>query len=168
MLYVGSFTSPNVLALVPPEDDRDIRYVRGGAPAFPDLSGLPIVKPPWGRITAIDMHTGEHAWMRANGPTPDNVLNNAALEGLDLPETGRATRPMLLATRTLLFGTDGWGGTPVLRAYDKATGAEIASVDLPGASSGLPMSYAINGRQFVVLPVAGERGAELVALTLPD
>jgi quinoprotein glucose dehydrogenase len=75
---------------------------------------------------------------------------------------------MLLATKTLLFGTDGWGGTPVLRAYDKATGAEIAAIDLPGMSGGLPMSYAIGGRQFIALPVAGERGAELVALALPN
>lgn len=168
MLYVGSFTSPWMLSLVPPDDDRDIRYIRGGAPAYPDLAGLPIVKPPWGRITAVDMNTGEHAWMRPNGPTPENVLSNPALEGIEIPETGRATRAMLLATKTLLFGTDGWGGTPVLRAYDKATGDEIASIDLPGASSGLPMSYAINGRQYLVLPVAGERGGELVALTLPD
>ncbi len=96
------------------------------------------------------------------------MLSNPALEGVEIPETGRATRAMVLATKTLLFGTDGWGGTPVLRAYDKATGEDVAAVDLPGASSGLPMTYAINGKQYLVLPVAGERGGELVALTLPD
>lgn len=126
------------------------------------------MKPPWGRITAINMHTGEHVWMRANGPTPDDVRNNPALAGVDIPETGRATRAMLLATKTLLFGTDGWGGTPVLRAYDKATGEEIAAIELPGASGGLPMTYAIDGQQYIALPVAGEYGAELVALRLPN
>ncbi len=168
MLYIGSYTNANVLALIPSDEGSDIRYVRGGGGELPWLSGLPIVKPPWGRITAIDMNTGEHVWMRANGPTPEDVANNPALEGVDVPATGRATRAMLLATRTLLFGTDGWGGTPVLRAYDKATGEELAAIDLPGASSGLPMSYALGGRQYLALPVAGERGAELVALTLPD
>jgi glucose dehydrogenase len=114
------------------------------------------------------MNTGEHVWMRANGPTPDDVASNPALAGVDIPETGRATRAMLLTTKTLLFETDGWGGTPVLRAFDKATGADIAAVDLPGASSGLPISYALNGKQYIVLPVAGEHGAELVALSLPN
>ncbi len=75
---------------------------------------------------------------------------------------------MLLATKTLLFGSDGWGGTPYLRAYNKATGELIAEIELPGASSGLPMSYAIDGKQYVALPVRGDRGGELVALSLPD
>ena len=168
MLYVGSFTNPIVLALEPPDDDSDITYVRGGGAELPWLSGLPIVKPPWGRITAIDMHSGEHAWMRPNSPTPDNVLNNPALAGVAIPATGRGTRAMLLATKSLLFGTDGWGGTPFLRAYDKATGELIAAIEIPGASSGLPMSYAIDGKQYIALPVAGARGAELIALALPD
>ena len=167
MLYIGSFTNTNVLALVPSEETSDIRYVRGGGAELPWLSGLPVVKPPWGRITAIDMNTGEHAWMRPNSPTPDNVLNNPALEGIDIPETGRATRAMLLTTKTLLLGTDGWGGTPVLRAYDKATGEQIAEVDLPGASSGLMMTYEIDGKQYIAMPVAGDNGGELIALTLP-
>lgn len=168
MLYVGSATKPYVLALEPPDDDRDITYVTGGGAELPWLSGLPIVKPPWGRITAINMHTGEHEWMRPNSPTPEDVLNNPALEGIGIPETGRPTRAMLLATRTLLFGTDGMGGTPYLRVYDKATGEIITEIELPGASSGLPMSYEINGRQYIALAVSGERGAELVALTLPE
>ena len=75
---------------------------------------------------------------------------------------------MLLATMTLLFATDGWGGTPVLRAYDKATGEEIAAIELPGPSGGLPMSYAVDGRQFIAISVAGARGAELVVLALPN
>ena len=167
MLYIGSFTNPSVFALTAEPELSDIRFIAGGGGELPWLNGLPIVKPPWGRITAIDMHTGEHAWMIPNGPTPDEVANNTALAGLDIRPTGRATRAMLLATKTLLFGTDGWGGTPVLRAYDKATGEEIAAIDLPRASGGLPMSYAVDGRQFIAISLAGERGAELVALALP-
>lgn len=168
MLYIGSYTQANVWALRSDPERSDMRYIGGGGGELPWLSGLPLTKPPWGRITAIDMNTGEHVWMRANGPTPDEVVNNPALAGVEIPPTGRATRAMLLATKTLLFGTDGWGGTPVLRAYDKATGEELAAIDLPGASSGLPMSYAINGRQYIALPVAGEHGGELIALSLPD
>jgi quinoprotein glucose dehydrogenase len=168
MLYIGSFTNPAVFALTAEPDFTDVRYIAGGGGELPWLNGLPIVKPPWGRITAIDMNTGEHAWMIPNDPTPAEVINNPALAGISLPRTGRTTRAMLLATKTLLFGTDGWGGTPILRVYDKATGEEIAAIDLPGASGGLPMSYAVDGRQFIAISVAGERGAELVALALPE
>ena len=168
MLYVGSYTVATVMALQADPDFSDVRYITGGGAELPWLSGLPLAKPPWGRITAIDMNSGEHAWMVANGPTPDEVASNPALAGVDIPPTGRATRAMLLATKTLLFGTDGWGGSPVLRAYDKATGQEIAAIELPGMSGGLPMTYAVDGRQFIALAVAGERGAELVALALPE
>jgi len=135
---------------------------------LPWLSGLPLAKPPWGRITAIDMHRGEHVWQVANGPTPAEVVNNPALAGVEIPPTGRPTRAMLLATKTLLFTTDGWGGSPVLRVLDKATGNELAAIDLPGTSSSLPMSYAVDGRQFVVLSGTGQRGGEIVALALPE
>ncbi len=168
ILYVGSYTQATVMALQPEPDFSDIRYITGGAGELPWLSGLPLAKPPWGRITAIDMHAGEHLWQVPNGPTPDDVANNPALAGIEIPATGRATRAMLLATKSLLFATDGWGGTPVLRALDKSTGATLAEIDLPGMSSSLPMSYAINGKQYVVISVAGERGAEIVALALRD
>jgi quinoprotein glucose dehydrogenase len=168
ILYVGSYTVATVMALESVPEFSDIRYITGGGAQLPWLSGLPLAKPPWGRITAINMHTGEHEWMIPNGPTPEDVVNNPALAGVEIPPTGRATRAMLLATKTLLFGTDGWGGTPVLRAYDKATGEEVAAIDLPGMSGGLPMSYSIDGRQFIAIAVAGERGAELVALALPE
>jgi glucose dehydrogenase len=168
VLYVGSFTQPNVWAVESVPDFTDIRYISGGGGELPWLEGLPIVKPPWGRITAIDMNAGEHLWQIPNGPTPEEVSANPALEGVDIPPTGRATRAMLLATKTLLFSTEGWGGSPVLRAHDKATGEVIAEIDLPGGSGGLPMSYAIDGKQYIVISTAGERGGEIVALALPD
>src|SRR5690606_17075000 len=168
ILYVGSYTLTSVMALEPAPAGSDIRYIAGGGGEIPWLSGLPPVKPPWGRITAIDMNRGEHAWQIPNGPTPPEVLNNPALRGVELPPTGRATRAPTLGTKTLLFSAEGWGGSPVLRAHDKATGEVLAEIPLPGAVGGLPMTYAIDGKQYIAMSVAGERGAELVALTLPD
>ncbi|HEX7080950.1 MAG TPA: pyrroloquinoline quinone-dependent dehydrogenase [Gammaproteobacteria bacterium] len=168
VLYVGSYTVPSVMALVAEPDVSDVRYITGGAGELPWLDGLPIVKPPWGRITAIDMNAGEHLFVISNGPTPPEIANHPALAGLDLPPTGRATRAVTLVTKTLLFTAEGWGGSPVLRAHDKATGEVLAEIELPGAVGGLPMTYAIDGRQFIVMSVDGERGAELVALALPE
>jgi quinoprotein glucose dehydrogenase len=167
LLYVGSQTKANVMALVPSGDFSDVPYISGGAGRLPWLNGLPLVKPPWGRITAIDMNTGERRWSIPNGPTPQNVASNPALAGVDLPRTGHQSRAVLLTTKTLLFSADGWGGTPVLRVLDKASGAIVARIDLPGVASGVPMSYAVDGRQFVALSVAGSAGPELVALALP-
>ncbi len=166
-LFVGSRTVPAVYALRPDPDFTDIRYVFA-AGQVPEPLGLPLIKPPWGRITAIDMNTGEHVWMVPNGRTPERVANNPALAGIDIPPTGKPARAMLLVTKTLLFAGEGIGGDPVLRALDKATGETIAEIELPGETSGLPMTYMIDGRQYVVVSVAGEGQAELVALALPN
>jgi quinoprotein glucose dehydrogenase len=168
ILYVGSFTRAQVMALQAEPDFSDIRYITGGGGELPWLEGLPLVKPPYGRITAIDMNAGEHVWQIANGPTPDEIANNPALAGVNIPPTGVPTRAPTLVTKSLLFAAEGWGGRPYLRAHDKATGEVLAEFELPGAVGGLPMTYAIDGRQYIVMSVAGERGAELVALTLPD
>jgi quinoprotein glucose dehydrogenase len=167
MLYVGSQTNLSVFAVRPGTPERtDIRYVFVNG-AAPSPLGLPLVKPPWGRITAIDMNTGEHAWMVPNGATPEDVANHRALAGIDIPPTGKASRAVLLVTKTLLFAGEGYGGDPVLRALDKATGRTIAEFELPGAASGKPMTYMVDGRQFVVLAVGREGPAELVAFALP-
>ncbi|HEY8519666.1 MAG TPA: pyrroloquinoline quinone-dependent dehydrogenase [Gammaproteobacteria bacterium] len=167
VLYVGSYTMATVMALEPAPEGSDIRYVAGGGGEIPWLSGLPLVKPPWGRITAIDMSRGEILWQIPNGPTPKEVAENPALAGVELPPTGRATRAPTLVTKTLLFSAEGWGGSAVLRAHDKATGEVLAEIALPGAVGNVPMTYAIDGKQYIVMSVAGERGAELVALALP-
>jgi quinoprotein glucose dehydrogenase len=112
------------------------------------------------------MNKGEILWQRASGPTPKAVAENPALEGLDIPDTGTATRPVTLVTKTLLFTADGWGATPVLHARDKATGEIVAQVPVPGAVGGRPMTYMLDGKQYIVLSVAGANGAEIVALTL--
>jgi len=100
----------------------DVPYVYGGGRP-PQVGGLSLIKPPYGRITAIDMKTGHHAWMIANADTPDAIRNNPALAGVASPRTGVVSRAGLLATKTLLFAGEGLTGSPVFRAHDKATGA---------------------------------------------
>jgi quinoprotein glucose dehydrogenase len=129
---------------------------------------LPLFKPPYSRITAIDMNTGEHVWMVANGDTPEDVENNPALAGVDIPRTGKMTRAALLVTKTLLFAGEGWGGDPILRAHDKRTGEILAEIELPGAVGGKPMTYMLDGRQYVVVAVGRPNPSELVALALPE
>ncbi len=167
LLFVGSATDPALLALNPDPELSDLRYVFSRT-LLRGPQRLPLVKPPWGRITAIDLNTGDHVWMIANGDTPESVRNHPALEGVDVPRTGKATRAGLLVTSTLLFAGEGWGGDPVLRAHDKRTGEIIAELELPASQTGLPMTYMSAGKQYVVLSVGG-RGqlAELVALALP-
>src|SRR5262245_31949131 len=165
MLYVASQTSLTVFAVNPAGERSDIRYlfVNGEAPR---PMGLPLVKPPYGRITAIDMNSGEHRWMAVNGDTPDDIKSNPALAGVRIPPTGKASRAVLLVTKTLLFAGEGYGGAPILRAYDKATGAVVAELPLPGAASAKPMTYMLNGKQYVVLAVGRDTPAELIAFTL--
>jgi quinoprotein glucose dehydrogenase len=167
VLYVGSYTQPSVAVLRPEPEFSNMPYIAGGGAALPILNGLPVVKPPYGRITAIDMNKGELRWQIPNGPTPKDIAENPALKGVTIPPTGRATRAVLLATKTLLFAAEGWGGAPALRALDKATGEQLAEIKLPGAAGDVPMTYEIAGKQYVVMSVAGERGAEIVALSLP-
>ena len=137
---------------------------------------LPLHKPPWGRITAIDLNSGEHVWMIPNGEAPDYIKEHAALKGVDLSGVGNPERAPLLVTKALLFGGVGSGlfnagtagGSPVFRAIDKATGKVVHQMELPSGTSGVPMTYLVNERQFIVVAVGG-RGhpAELVALAVP-
>lgn len=168
LLYVSSAMSPRVEALEPAAEGIGVAHtvVSGGPSLLVD--GLPILKPPYGQITAIDLNQGEIAWQIANADTPDEIANHPALAGIDLPRTGRPARVGLLATRTLLFSGEGVGGKPVLRAHDKATGAILAEIDLPATQTGLPMSYMVGGTQYVVVAVGGGgTPAELVGLALP-
>jgi quinoprotein glucose dehydrogenase len=138
--------------------------------------GLPLFKPPWGRITAIDLNTGDFAWVAPNGHPPDYLVNNPLLKGIDLSNVGRPSRALLMVTKSLLISTDGnnlWSPPPgaggnLIRAMDKKTGKTIWEMPLPGEATGIPMSYMANGRQFIVVAV-GAQGvpAELVALALP-
>ena len=178
MLYIASATSPSVIALGTSERSemryvavRGLRLPQGGGP-----QGLPLIKPPWGRITAIDLNTGDHAWMMANGEAPDYVRDHPALEGVEIGYWGRPDRGGLLVTPTLLFAGEGGGmyagfgsGGTKLRAHDKATGAIVAEIELPARQTGTPMSYVHQGRQYVLMAVGAPRQpAEFVALALPQ
>ncbi len=140
--------------------------------------GLPIIKPPWGRITAISLKTGDHVWMVPNGDAPDAVKNNPALKDLklDFSTMGKPERAPLMVTKTLLFSADGaglfnsgpGGGGKMFRAHDKATGKVIFQDELPSNVTSMPMTYMANGKQYIVV-ATGARGiqGELIALALP-
>src|SRR4051812_4529256 len=141
------------------------------------VQGLPILKPPYGTISAIDLNKGELAWQVAHGETPDAIKNSPALKGLTIPRTGRANgRIGVLVTKSLVIaGEPGFGTTPsgqrgaMLRAYDKTTGAEVGAVYMPAPQTGSPMTYMLNGRQYVIVPIAGAGySAELVAFAAPQ
>jgi len=146
----------------------------GGAPGL-TVEGLPLLKPPYGRITAIDLDKGELRWQVAHGETPDNVRNHPALKGLTIPRTGRPGIIGTLATKTLVIaGEAGYFTTPsgargaMLRAYDKATGNEVGAVYMPAPQSGSPMTYMLNGQQYIVVAISGGTySGELVAFRLP-
>src|SRR5262249_45931389 len=186
LLYVYSVTTINSIGLTPPEGGRsDMGYVRGtarapGAPAATPgggrgaaaapagegggalaVQGLPLVKPPYGRITAIDLNKGDIVWQIAHGDTPDNIKNHPALKGLNIPRTGRQGRIGTLVTKTLVIaGEGGFATTPngrgaMLRAYDKATGADVGAVYMPAPQTGSPMTYRFKGRHYLTIRIAG-------------
>jgi glucose dehydrogenase len=140
-----------------------------------NVRGLPLAKPPYGRITAIDMDKGEIAWQTAHGETADNLRNHPTLKGLNIPRTGRAGQIGTLVTKTLVIAGDAGVATQpsgargaMLRAYDKATGREVGSVFMPATQTGGPMSYMWNGRQYIVVAISGgSYSGEFVAFRLP-
>lgn len=165
MLYIPSVTSPYLSALVHDPKRSEMQYIaRGGLGGIGKPMGLPLLKPPYGRITAIDLNTGDHVWMIPNGETPENIKNNPALKGIDTSKFGGPNRAPLLVTKTLLFA----GGGTLFRAIDKKTGSVIFEIKLPGNDTGGPMTYLVNGRQYVVVAVGSrETPAELMAFALP-
>ncbi|MEZ5492647.1 MAG: pyrroloquinoline quinone-dependent dehydrogenase [Gammaproteobacteria bacterium] len=168
LVYVPSRTATSVLSLVSDPSASSVRYIYGGD-RTPSIDGIPLVKPPYGRVTAIDMVSGKHVWQVVNGETPQNIANHPLLEGVDLPPTGKPTRSPLLLTRTLLFQGEGPGGDPVLWVRDKATGESLARIELPGSVTGVPMTYMVEGRQYLAMAVSNFRQpARVVVLALPD
>ena len=174
VLYVPSvnaYSTIGISAPEPHEQQSTLNYIRRSLSAGPVMPrGLPLWKPPYSRMTAIDMNTGDHAWMTPTG-NGDRIRNHPMLRDLDLPPLGGdAGRTGSLLTRTLLIHAlvaGGSDGGPRLVAYDKATGAEFASLDLPGGALGAPMTYLLDGRQHIALTVGGEVSG-LVAFRLPE
>jgi glucose dehydrogenase len=146
-----------------------------GGNVAPNVQGLPLLKPPYATITAINLNTGERVWQIAHGETPDNVRNHAALKGLTIPRTGRQGRIGTLVTKALVIaGEGGFFTTPngqrgaMLRAYDKATGSEVGAVYMPAPQTGSPITYSLNGRQYIVVPISGgSYSGEFLAFRLP-
>ena len=143
---------------------------RGGT-----VQGLPLLKPPYDQITAY-MNTGDIVWQKTHSSTPDDIRNHPALKGLTLPRLGQPGRTFIgvLTTKTLLIAGEGGVHTnaagrrvALLRAYDKLTGEDAGAVEMPNKQTGSPMSYQIDGKQFIVLAVSGNDGAELLAYALP-
>ena len=172
ILYASYAVSPEVVGLISDPARSSMRFVLRDA----YLEGpfdLPLLKPPWGWISALDMNTGKLLWQRPNSKTPQEVQEHPKLRGVALPDTGNDDRSGLLVTKTLLFSGEGagmygsrWGGS-LFRAHDKRTGEVIAEIDLGQRQTGVPMTYAVDGRQFVVVATGapGEAG-QLVALAL--
>ena len=182
IFYQFSITNVVSLGLVNDPERSNMDFIRGNpagvAPRDRSLNirGLPLVKPPWGRISAIDLKTGDIIWQIAHGETPDNVREHPDLQGVTIPRTGRQGRVGTLITKTLVIaGEGGTFTTPsgevgaMLRAYDKATGAEVGEVYMPASVSGAPMTYMHDGQQYIVLAVSGGgHPGELLAYRLPE
>ena len=173
ILYVPSENRFSVLKYYTPapEDGGNLRYTfrglaAGVQPQMPQ--GLPLFKPPYSRMTAIDLNAGEHAWMQPNGDG-DRLRNHPLLRELDLPPLGGEGHGGPLLTKTLLVSALSAGGTnggPRLVARNKTTGAIVGAVDLPAGAIGTPMTYLQDGIQYIALTVGGEI-PELIALRLP-
>jgi quinoprotein glucose dehydrogenase len=141
---------------------------------------IPLIKPPYDRITAYDMNTGEMIWQKTHGTTPDSIRNNPALEGLDVDRLGAYGRIFIgtLTTGSLVIAGEGATHTnqdgetvALLRAYDKTTGADVQGrVEMPARQTGSPMTYLHEGKQYIVLAVSHQganAGGELIGYSLP-
>jgi len=197
ILYVHSQSAVATLGLVPPAEGAadGVRYHQGtvlagarrsggsgsatgqagGAATSPTVQGLPLIKPPYGSISAINLDAGNILWQVPHGETPDAIRNHPLLKGLNIPRTGRPGNVGTLVTKTLVIaGEPGFGPTPsgergsMLRAYDKRTGADAGAVYMPAPQTGSPMTYMLNGRQYLVVAISGgSYSGELVAFRLP-
>ena len=166
MYYIPSVTSPIVIQLEENKpSDTQFAYQRGGIRTISGPQGLPLTKPPYGRISALNLNTAEYDWVR---PNAEGIRQQ--IIGLGIKDPGPVGAPVvapLMVTKTLLFQaiTD---GVPLLRAMDKATGETIAEIQLPGIPQGAPMTYMLDGKQFIAIACGGGSDARLISLALPD
>jgi quinoprotein glucose dehydrogenase len=174
IMYVSTAATLGILGMVSDQDRSNMNFVQRRE-SLDGPFGLPLLGPPWGSITALDLNTGKVLWKIANGGTPDWITNHEKLAGVDLPPTGHQERSGLLVTKSLLFAGEGaglyamWGGGSMFRAHDKRTGEVLAEVDLGVNQSGVPMTYSINGKQYIVVAAgAPNHAGELVALALAE
>ena len=162
-------------AVTPPAPAPTPAPAAAGGGGSLTVQGLPLVKPPYGTITAISLDTGEIVWQVAHGETPDVVRNHPALKGMNIPRTGQGGTAGTLVTKTLVVAgdlqfttTDSHPRGAMLRAYDKATGKEVGAVYMPAPQSGSPMTYLVNGKQYIVVAVSGgPYSGEYIAFRTP-
>jgi quinoprotein glucose dehydrogenase len=142
-----------------------------------NVQGLPLIKPPYGTISAINLDRGDITWQVAHGDTPDNVRRYAADHNLNIPKTGQTTYNVgTLVTKSLVIAGDGLITTTpdhprgaMLRAYDKGTGKQVGAVFMQAPQSGSPMTYSINGKQYIIVATSGGNfSGEYIAFTLPE
>jgi quinoprotein glucose dehydrogenase len=186
LLYVESITAPFVADIIEGDPRKtNLRFTRGTREYPPAPLGLPLLKPPYGRITAIDLNKGEHVWMVPNG---DGPRDHPLLKPLNLPPLGNPGRSSPLVTKTLLFVGEGdpimanpgrvpksmplWlapgAGGRKFRAFDKATGKILWETEFSAGTTGAPMTYLFEGKQYIVVAIgARDHAAEHVALSLP-
>ena len=185
-LYIPSITSAFVADVLPGDPEvTNLAYVKGARRWIAGPQRLPLFKPPYGRITAIDMNTGEHVWMVPNG---DGPRDNPAIAHLNLGKLGWPGRPSPLLTRSLLFIGEGLtnqrpggripfdmpvevatnSGGPMFRAYDKDSGDVIWEIELEAGTTGAPISYMYEGKQYITVSIGDrEHEPEILAFTLP-
>jgi quinoprotein glucose dehydrogenase len=190
IFYIFSNTNISAHGLVNDPKRSEMNFISGRAPdpnaakadtrapgaSALNVQGLPLVKPPYGRITALDLNKGEMVWQIAHGDTPDVIKNHPLLKGREIPRTGRTGRIGTLVTKTLLIAGEGGFNTlekgergAYLRAYDKATGADVAAVPMPAPQTGSPMTYMVNGRQHIAVAIGGAGfPAELIVFRAPS
>jgi quinoprotein glucose dehydrogenase len=145
------------------------------APPPRNLNGLPLVKPPYGLLTAISLDTGDQLWQVPNGDTPDEVKNNPQLKGITIPRTGQSAQEGIALTKSLVIQGDGLYSTSnghprgaYLRGYDQKTGQEVGAVWMPAPQSGSPMTYSYDGKQYIIVAVSGGNySGDYLAFSLP-
>jgi quinoprotein glucose dehydrogenase len=162
-------------ATAPPLREKTVPTRNGFRAGEVTIEGLPLIKPPYGRITALDLTKGDIAWQVAHGETPDSIRNHPKLKGLNIPRTGQGGNIGPMVTKSLVICGDAGTFTDErgrrgarLRAYDKATGEEKGEVFIPAPQTGTPMTYMLGGRQYLVVAIGGAGMAgELWAFRLP-
>lgn len=166
LFYVPSATIPIVVQLVEADaKDSNLRYRRGGVSNVGGPQGLPLTKPPYGRITAIDLNSGDHEWMVPHGEGIRQKIIDMGI--LDPGPVGGPSRTGPVLTKTLLFLAQSDSGRSVLRAYDKANGSIVHEIDLPLPPSATPMTYSVDGKQYLSLALGGGQDARILTLSLP-
>jgi quinoprotein glucose dehydrogenase len=149
----------------------------GGGYMALNVQGLPLIKPPYSTISAINLDRGEIVWQTPHGDTPDAIRNNPALKGMNLGKLGQMsynvgtliTKSLVIAGDGLVTTTDTHPRGAMLRAYDKATGNEVGAVFMPAPQTGTPMTYALNGKQYIIVAISGGNySGEYIAFTLPE